>query len=200
MNSPMRFLAARGFQAVDCSLLRASSLLVPAAQRSEWLREWRSEFWFVRRECLPTRGFSWEAERELTAFCLGSIPDAFCLRRHFHVSGGSPAVHGSAAQCVLWLATVLALFTVLARLLPGVQTEIESARYQVRPGLLLIRNATAADSSIPTITAAQFTDWRASRQRSFDAFAYYRTLRETAFLPSARPATWTIAHATPNLF
>jgi len=200
MNTPMNFLAARGFHALDCSLLRASSLLVPASQRPEWLREWRSEFWYVHRECLPACGFSWEAERELTAFCIGSISDAFCLRRHFNVSGAAPAVHGSAAQCVIWLATVLTIFAVLARLLPGVHTEIESARFQVRPGLVLIQDAASDNASIPTITPAQFRDWRAARQRAFDAFAFYRTQRDTAFLTAARPEPWAVAHATPNLF
>jgi hypothetical protein len=197
----MTSLRTRGFHAFDCSLLHASSLLVPAAQRSEWILEWRSEFWHVEHECLPVCGFSWDAQRQVTAFCLGSLPDALCLRRHFRVSGGAaPAVHGSAAQCVLWLATLLAICAVLARLLPGVQSEIESARYQVRPGILLIQDARSDNSSIPTITPSQFRDWRSSRQRSFDAFAFYRTTSETAFLPAARPAPWTLAHATPNLF
>ncbi len=197
----MNSLRTRGFHALDVSLLRASSLLVPAAQRPEWLREWQSEFWHVCRECLPCCGFSWEAQREVTAFCLGSIPDALCMRRHCHVSGGAaPAVHGSAAQCVLWLATLLAICVVLARLLPGVQSEIESARYQVRPGILMIQDARSDDASIPTITPAQFRDWRSSRQRSFDSFAFYRAGRDTVFLPGARPTAWTVAHATPNLF
>src|SRR5258707_5859399 len=132
----MSSLLAGGFRAFDCSLLRVSSLLVPATQRPEWLREWHSEFWHVRRECLPDYGFSWEAEREVTAFCFGSYPDALCLRRHFNLAGASPAVHGSAAQCVLWLATILAICAVVARLLPGVQSELESSRYHIRPGLL----------------------------------------------------------------
>lgn len=198
MNS--HAFVSRGFQALDGSLLSASSLLVPATQRPEWLLEWRSELWHVRRECLPCCGFSWEAQREVTAFCLGSIPDALCLRRHLRVSVGSPAVHGSAAQCVLWLSVLLALCAVLARLLPGVQTELESARYHVRPGLLLIQNAAAADSSIPTITPAQFSDWRTTRQRSFDAFAYYRIRSDVAILPATHYTPWTVAHATPNLF
>ncbi|HYS93707.1 MAG TPA: hypothetical protein VEL48_09765, partial [Candidatus Acidoferrales bacterium] len=117
----------------------------------------------------------------------------------------APAVHGSAAQCVLWLATLLAICVVLARLLPGVQSEIESARFQVRPGILLIQDARSENASIPTITPAQFRDWRSSRQRSFDGFAFYRTGRDTAFLPGVRPAparptSWTVAHASPNLF
>ncbi len=198
-------VAARGFHVIDRSFLSASSLLVPTAQRPEWLREWRSEFWHVRHECLPDCGFSWEAERQVASFCLGSFQDAVCLRRHYRASSASPAVHGSAAQCVLWLATLLAICVVVARLLPGVQTELESAHFQIRPGVLLIQDARSTLTSIPTITPAQFRDWRAARQRSFDGFAFYRTQRDTVFLAASRSlesrsASWTVAHSTPNLF
>jgi hypothetical protein len=197
----MSSLLSRGFNTLECSVLRASSILIPTAQRAEWLREWRNEFWHVRRECLPDNGFSWGAEREVAAFCVGSFADALCVRSHVRSSRtAAPAVHGSAPQCVLWLATVLALCAVLARLLPGVQSEFESARYQVRPGLLLIQDARSDNSSIPTITPAQFRDWRNARQRSFDGFAFYRILRDTAFLSGARAMPWSVAHATPNLF
>ena len=196
----MSSLLSRGFHILDCGVLRASAILVPTIQRAEWLREWGSEFWHVRRECLPDEGFGWHAEQAVFAFCLGSFPDALCVRRHVHSSGVSAPVHGSAPQCLLWMATVCALCAVLARLLPGVQSEFESARYHVRPGVLLIQDARWGDSSIPTITPAQFRDWRNARQRSFDAFAYYRILHDTAFLSGSHPMQWTVAHATPNLF
>ena len=197
----MSSLLSRGFHILDSSVLRVSSIVVPAAQREEWLCEWSSEFWHVRRECLPGYGFSWEAEREVARFCFGSCADALCVRRHARSGRAEmPAVHGSAPQCVLWLATVLALCAVLARLLPGVQAELDSARYHMRSGLLLIQDARSVNSSIPTIAPAQFRDWRNARQRSFDAFAFYRVLGDTALLSGARSTPWTVAHATPNLF
>lgn len=197
----MSSLLSRGFHALDCSVLRVSSILVPPPHREEWQREWYSEFWHVSRERLPEDGFSWEAEREVVCFCLGSCADALCVRRYTNSSrGDAPAVHGSAPQCVLWLATALALCAVLARLLPGVQSELESARYHMRSGLLLIQDARSDDSSIPSIMPAQFRDWRNTRQRSFDAFAFYRILPDNAFLTGSRPMHWSIAHATPNLF
>lgn len=197
----MKSFLSRGFNALDCSLLHASAILVPATQRTEWLREWHSEFWHVRQECLPGDGFTWEAERAVLSFCVGSCADALCVRRHILSSrADTPALHGSAPQCILWLSTALALCAVLARLLPGVLSEFESAHYHVRPGLLLLQDARYDDSSIPTITPAQFRGWRNARQRSFDAFAFYRILRDSAFLSGVHPISWSVAHTTPNLF
>ena len=62
------------------SLLRSASLLVPARQRGEWWREWRSELWHVRQACTPSHGILWTAEQEVTLFCLGAFKDAMCLR------------------------------------------------------------------------------------------------------------------------
>jgi len=197
----MSSFLSRGFHILESGILHASSALVPVSQRTEWLCEWSGEFWHVRRECLPDEGFTWDAERQVLAFCTGSFADALCVRHHARASGTiTPAVHGSAPRCVLGLATVLALCAVVARLLPGVQSEVESARYHVRPGLLLIQDARSDNSSTPTITPTQFREWRNTRQRSFDGFAFYRILRDTAFLPGARPVPWSVAHATPNLF
>ena len=197
----MSSLLSRGFHILDCAVLRGSAILVPAAQRTEWLLEWSGEFWHVRHECLHDASFTLDAERAVFAFCLGSFADAVCVRRQIRASATTaPGVHGSAPQCLLWLATVLALCAVVARLLPGVRSEFESARYHVRPGLLLIQDARSGDSSVPTITTTQFRDWRNARQRSFDAFAYYRVLHDTAFIAGVHPMRWKVAHATPNFF
>ena len=66
---------------LDDALLRTASLLVPSLQREEWRREWSAELWHVRRSCIGVdETFSWEAQREITGFCLGAFPDALCLR------------------------------------------------------------------------------------------------------------------------
>src|ERR1039458_9135723 len=72
-----RFLEA-SFCAFHLGLLRGASVLIPAAQRADWRREWQSELWHARRECSPA---TWQAQRTLTAFCLGAFQDAVCLRR-----------------------------------------------------------------------------------------------------------------------
>ncbi len=51
------------------SIVRVASFLAPSCRRSEWLREWRSELWYVpRREAVP--------------FVLGAFQDALWLRRN----------------------------------------------------------------------------------------------------------------------
>jgi hypothetical protein len=54
------------------AILRSAALLVPEPQRMDWLAEWRSELWHVRRN---------PGEASATAFCLGAFRDAFWLRR-----------------------------------------------------------------------------------------------------------------------
>ena len=84
----------------DAALLRTASLLVPSLHREEWRREWSAELWHVRSSCISIDDtFSWESQREITAFCLGAFPDALCLRSLPSKGGPAPVhVHGSAGQ------------------------------------------------------------------------------------------------------
>src|SRR5580704_3824371 len=185
------------FDALDETILRSAALLIPAVQRSEWHREWHAEFWHVRRSCRTTGSFSWPAHREITAFCLGSFPDAFCVLRQSWLPPSQPArtpaaprprLDGSAAQYLLCLFVVLAVCVILARLEPGVRAETDTSRYQVSPGLILIQAARSGDNLTPSISADLFRNWKATRQRYFDQFAFYRTARETAPVSSAHVA------------
>ena len=103
------------FRALDETILRSAAWLVPAQQRAEWHREWQAELWHVRRSCCITGVFSWPAQREITAFCLGSFPDAFCVLRESWLDSSPPArmprvtrqsLDGSAAQYLLCLCAV----------------------------------------------------------------------------------------------
>jgi hypothetical protein len=142
---------------------------------------------------------SWPAQREITAFCLGSLQDAYCLRREFHPAP-QPRISGAAGQCLLRLCTLLSMCVVIASLLPGVQSERDPARFQVNPGVILIQKSPSTDSFAPTISPALFRDWKNTRQRYFDELAFYRTLHETAALSSQRAAAWSVTHASLNLF
>lgn len=71
-------------------MLRAASLLTPAAERADWLKQWRSELFYVSR-------------RRATAFCLGAFRDAVWVRRN--TSAGQRGVHlQSAWSCLAFLA------------------------------------------------------------------------------------------------
>jgi hypothetical protein len=194
----MKLLFDFAFHALQLGVLRAASLLVPVRDRSQWWQEWYGELWHVRRACIPIGPFSLPAQREVTAFCLGSLRDAYLLRRRAFETAPHAHVHGSAAHCILWLATSLALCAVIAGLLPGVRVENESARLRFSPGLLLVRDAHLGPA-VATISVETYRSWNSSRQRFFDALAFYRIARETASRKSASGASWSVAHATPNL-
>lgn len=192
-------------RAMHLGLLRSASLLTPTPRRAEWWREWQSELWHVRRMCTPSGGASWQAQRDLTAFCLGAFQDALCLRRQaWHTGAHFPSLrialfHGSAPQCIAALALVLASSWILSILLPGVRVESHPERYKVNPGLILIEAASVSDDSAPTITAANFEAWKARRQRFFDGFAFYRLAQETVDTATHLKARITVAHASANL-
>jgi len=83
------------------AILQGAALLVPPANRAEWLAEWRAELWYVNRRA--------------TAFCLGSFCDAFWLHRN------SPAPItrrkfslDSPVRCVMFLALLTCLSWLLA--------------------------------------------------------------------------------------
>lgn len=183
------------------SLLRSASLLVPARQRGEWWREWRSELWHVRQACTPSRGISWTAEREVTMFCLGAFQDALCLRGQL---GRKPIPHattmGSAAQCVLLLVGLIAMSYGVALLLPGVSMARHSAHYRDARNLMLIQDARYPGDSTATISEEQYRSWKHRRQDLFDDFAFYRVTRESIYDSGHTTAPGTIAVASSNLF
>jgi len=191
----------RAFRAVQDGTLIAASLLVPYAQRSDWRREWQSELWHVRYSLCECGALSWPAQREVTAFCLGSLQEAWCLHRESRPAHQrEPRISGAAGQCILRLGTVLAVCVVLARLLPGVVAERDPGRFQVNPGVILIQTSASTDQFAPAISPAVFRDWKGARQRYFDEFAFYRTVRETASLSARRDSRWSVSHASRNLF
>jgi hypothetical protein len=193
--------ADRAFRALQNSMLRVASLLVPGPRRSEWRREWQSELWHVRHSVCGCGAFSWPAQREITAFCLGSLKDALCLRQEIpHTREPAPRISGAPAQCVLRLCALLAVSLIASRLLPNVRGESDFTRYHVNPGLILIQTSSSTENFAPTISLALYRDWKGTRQRYFDEFAFYRNVHETASLPSRRLRGWTVTHASLNIF
>lgn len=182
-------------------LLRCASLLVPAPQRAEWWREWRSELWHVRLACTPERGVSWIAEREVAAFCFGAFQDALCLRSHSRPRQISHAMTmGSAMQCLLLLTGLTAVSYGIGLALPGVSAILHSPRYRDAENLMLITAANHSGDSLPTITTAQYRTWRRRRQELFDGFAFYRVGEERIPSASHAQALGGIAYASSNLF
>ena len=177
------------------TIVRAAGLLVPPKGRGEWLREWRGELWHAR---LPGK-FGMD-EAVLTRICLGAWQDALCVRRMAREQGETEMVFrgaatGSAARCLLWLAALLAGAYGLAQMLPGVRAQNLATQYKANPGLILIQSGRAREDSTATVPAQMYRGWKASGQRFFDGFAFYRMKRERV-----ADGELNVAHASENLF
>src|SRR5437762_7775515 len=87
------------------TVLRAASLLAPGDQRSEWIKEWRSELWYIPR-------------RQAMVFSLGAFRDALCLRRLRRNNwrpAARPRIHlESPLHCLAFLSTLAALSIFIA--------------------------------------------------------------------------------------
>ena len=79
----------RALRAMQHGMVCAASFMIPAGQRAEWRREWQSELWHVRHSLCAGGGLSWPAQREVTAFCLGSLPG--CALPAPRIAPGPPA-------------------------------------------------------------------------------------------------------------
>jgi hypothetical protein len=189
------------FCGLQQNLLRSASPLVPASQRAEWRREWQSELWHVRQTCTPIDGYSWRAERQVTAFCIGAIHDAICLRRHaWQRTPPFYSLQGSASKCLLGLIATLAASFALAILLPGVQLESHPSWYQVRPGLILIQDARHTDDAAATISLGRYRFWKGHGQKYFDGFAFYQISNQSVSAGSDAEAGLRVASCSSNLF
>lgn len=93
------------------AILRVASLLAPRDRRAEWVKEWRSELWYVPR-C------------QATPFCMGAFRDALWLRRN---NPGPVTRTGigleSPLSCLAFLATLAALSVFIAVHLPALPHE-----------------------------------------------------------------------------
>lgn len=201
----MRLWEAAAQRFMHLGMLRCASLLVPARQRAEWLREWRGELWHVQRACAPIGATTREGERKVTAFCLGAFQDAHCLRRSGRQSELPFAeMGGTARQCTLVVAALLAASYAGTLLLPGVKAERSLWPRKVNPNLVLIEQ-TGSNGSRPTISSRQLRSWEGRRQKYFDGFAFYRVTQENvdagfSLTEGHGKAKWGVARASTNLF
>ncbi len=135
---------------MNFAILRGAAWLVPRRQRAEWLREWRSELWYVRRKS------------SATAFCLGAIKDAFWLRRN------SPRMEASRmfrlespVECILFLAVLAAASAFIAVRFPhiGFKGELLGGAKLIFPNLLMMIIALLV---LPATTSFRLGDYPAN--------------------------------------
>ncbi|HEY1496125.1 MAG TPA: hypothetical protein VGF49_16345 [Candidatus Solibacter sp.] len=161
---------------VHPAMLRAASLLVPGAQRTEWLAEWHAELDYVTHA--PTR------------FCLGAFRDALWLR-HNNAAPNGPAAFQvqSPVRCLLLLATLAAICVYCAR------ESFLPLPYRDAGSLAMISADRRYDTQMPTVPLARYRSLAAFAGGRFTGLAFYlpRTVR-------VRTAELSVAFSSANLF
>lgn len=182
-------------QYLQHSLLGGASLLVPASERAEWLREWRTELWYVTREHAPQTENCQNHGWVVATFCLGAYPDAFWLRARFWQRHRPLArIRGSALACLCLLVGVLLMSWAFSAFSPRVAAVKEMSRIRVYP--LRMGNSEAALSDAQSQVVASLGFMR----QYFDGFSRYSLFREAVSVRSTYGSEWTVAHANPDLF
>jgi hypothetical protein len=199
------------------AILRIAAVLVPERQRADWLAEWRSELWHVRRH---------PHGRNVAAFCMGAFRDAFWLRRNGLKPGsgsflqlnvpatpegiesfpdqGVPAL-SSPVRCLSFLAALGALGFVAALLLPGARMVLRCSLYP--RDIVMLSPVEAGDPSIqngfldpyPSVSRKQFESLKAHSAGQFTGLAFYVPTRLPVETPHGK-RTLTVARTTADLF
>lgn len=186
---------------LEQSILSGASLLTPGEQRTEWLREWRSELWHARDSSRIDDQITWTGEKTMLRFCGGAAQDAWALRKLAAENRRpQPAFRGSAAACLLALCALFAVSYVLSQILPGVRAESHPSLYRVNPNLIMIQDALASNDALATISFEKYKVWKGRPQHYFDGFAFYRLAKENVINRAGATERWKVAHGSLNLF
>ena len=186
------------------AILRGAAILVPESRRTDWLAEWRSELWHVRRD---PRG------RNVAAFCMGAFQDAFWLRRERTVAspgilqlnaeptpagvesfpdGGVPALC-SPLQCLTFLMALGVFSFAVALVLPASRAVLLGTLYP--RNLVMLTPASERDASDAngfsdpwaTISKAQFDSLKARKSRDFEGLAFYVPEKHSSYRVRINP-------------
>jgi hypothetical protein len=133
-------------------MLRAAALLVPRAERSEWLAEWKSELWYVQKE----------DRREAIAFCRGAFSDALWLRHDLVALDVNSFLHSrSPLRCITMLAVLASAGFCAARYAIWVRGGDPLMKgHPILPHLLLVFYALLV---LPVVTSVDFGEYPTSQ-------------------------------------
>jgi hypothetical protein len=150
-------------------LLRCATLLVPARRRAEWSQEWRTELWYVLRECSSESSASSRPIQEATAFCLGAYRDAFCLRKRlWQEHSPLSEMRGSASLCLSALIALLIASWGIVVMSRGVRTERDLSKICIYPQPLLHARIGSGVRASAALAEEQVLTSLRNRQLYFD--------------------------------
>lgn len=186
---------------VHFGLVWGASLLVPRSKRSEWSDEWRTELWYVLRECSSHTSVHPRSVKEATVFCLGAYQDAIWLRKRFWRKELPLArILGSASVCIVLLMGIFFAAWGIANISPRVGAVNEISRIRVSPSRSSDKLTARCDCAFDARVEDRVQKPFGIRRRYFDGFSHYCITRDTVWASSMPRTEWTIAHAPSNFF
>jgi hypothetical protein len=183
---------------VHLGLLWGASLLVPGSKRSEWSREWRTELWYVQRECSSAKSLSptLRSVIEATAFCLGAYQDAIWLRqREWQEQQPIAGICRSPSMCLLLLSAICFLVWGAARISSNVAAGMSGI--EVYPRQVSDTPAQPCDCALDATNEVRSLP---TARLWFDGLSHYHIGQETVWGEAMRRTEWKIAHAKPDFF
>lgn len=150
---------------MNLAILRLASLLVPRAQRRQWLDEWRAELWYVVRR-----------RRRAALFCFGAFGDAAWVRRHSQSSAGRGVLTWlrDPLPCILLLAAAAIAALTFALRLPWPYNSALPSPYPNARSLAMILPAGRFVPGRAAISPAQYRSLASGKRRISSAVAFYR--------------------------
>ncbi|MBC7928201.1 MAG: hypothetical protein H7039_21355 [Bryobacteraceae bacterium] len=184
MRWPCRWLDS---ETLHLAILWFAALLIPGEQRAEWLAEWRSELWYVRRN--------------RCAFCLGAIQDAVWVRRNTpEIDGGKDVRLGSPVTCILLLSVLAAFSAFFAFRLPGARELMPWSSNVDEQNLVTIGSAGRSAARSPTVTVAGYRSLKVGLKDVLRETAFYRPIRARVEIARQQTAELSVALTTRNVF
>ena len=171
------------------AILKAASVLVPRAQRQEWLAEWSSELWYVEDARAGSHGF-----------CMGAFRDAIWIRWNAPLPPPSRLLRWSSpSHCLMALAALAVLSFVYALHWQAGRELGLTSPYRDPSRLVTIAAHQHFGKDSPTVRVAQYQRWKRS-PRHFSDVALYRTSEAEVRLGQSNTASLTIAETGDDLF
>ena len=188
--------------------IRALALLLPRRERTEWVKEWTSELWYVYqssiqascREWLDCPSDLWRGHQAVAAFCLGAFHDAQSLKQNHSPARSSVPRARSATHCLSALALMGTLSAVGTFFIPGIRTALESSPYKDTGSLVMVAKARQSVTGQPSISIEEYRSWITRSQHLFSEIAIYKPMSQSIHLDSNHVPTLSVAFTSPNLF
>jgi hypothetical protein len=182
--------------AVDRAILRIAGYFVPVELRKDWLEEWQSELWYVRKWFNPGCKF-----RETpTGFCIGAFPDALWMRSHAERTPIQFRFLARSPRGCIALLLVLAIVTILTGFAyPQIREEMVPSGYRGPQELAILSTSTSSDDTQLAISGEQYERWRDNSSSRLADAGFYEPAASSLIIGSGQ-SNLIVGWASEDLF